>query len=149
VTIGASILLLALRHVPESPDESVPDKVDLPGAVLVAVALAGSAYGPLVALVVGLGLAITVAPVTATALALAAAPAEHARLASPANNDVARIGGLVAGHGAQRADRAGDASTSTAPGTHRPGRWWGGSRRRRSGRGVGSQGCRWPDPLLT
>jgi EmrB/QacA subfamily drug resistance transporter len=45
-------------------------------------------------LVFGLGLAITVAPLTATALA--AAPVEHAGLASAVNNDVARIGGLVA-----------------------------------------------------
>ena len=45
-------------------------------------------------LVFGLGLAITVAPLTATALA--AAPEEHAGLASAVNNDVARIGGLVA-----------------------------------------------------
>jgi len=45
-------------------------------------------------LVFGLGLAITVAPLTATALA--AAPVEHAGLASAVNNDVARIGGLMA-----------------------------------------------------
>ena len=45
-------------------------------------------------LVFGLGLAITVAPLTATALA--SAPVEHAGLASAVNNDVARIGGLIA-----------------------------------------------------
>ena len=45
-------------------------------------------------LVFGLGLAVTVAPLTATALS--AAPEEHAGLASAVNNDVARIGGLVA-----------------------------------------------------
>jgi EmrB/QacA subfamily drug resistance transporter len=45
-------------------------------------------------LVFGLGLAITVAPLTATALS--AAPIEHAGLASAVNNDVARIGGLIA-----------------------------------------------------
>jgi MFS family permease len=45
-------------------------------------------------LVFGLGLAVTVAPLTATALS--AAPDEHAGLASAVNNDVARIGGLVA-----------------------------------------------------
>jgi predicted MFS family arabinose efflux permease len=45
-------------------------------------------------LVFGLGLAVTVAPLTATALA--AAPVEHAGLASAVNNDVARIGGLIA-----------------------------------------------------
>jgi EmrB/QacA subfamily drug resistance transporter len=45
-------------------------------------------------LVFGLGLAITVAPLTATALG--SVPAEHAGLASAVNNDVARIGGLIA-----------------------------------------------------
>jgi EmrB/QacA subfamily drug resistance transporter len=45
-------------------------------------------------LLFGLGLAITVAPLTATALA--AAPVEHAGLASAVNNDVARVGGLIA-----------------------------------------------------
>jgi predicted MFS family arabinose efflux permease len=45
-------------------------------------------------LVFGLGVAINVAPLTATALA--AAPAEQAGVASAVNNDVARIGGLVA-----------------------------------------------------
>jgi EmrB/QacA subfamily drug resistance transporter len=45
-------------------------------------------------LVFGLGLAVTVAPLTATALS--SAPEEHTGLASAVNNDVARIGGLVA-----------------------------------------------------
>lgn len=45
-------------------------------------------------LVFGIGLAITVAPLTATAMA--AAPVEHAGLASAVNNDVARVGGLIA-----------------------------------------------------
>jgi hypothetical protein len=45
-------------------------------------------------LVFGLGMTITVAPLTATVLA--AAPAEHAGVASAVNNDVARIGGLLA-----------------------------------------------------
>jgi EmrB/QacA subfamily drug resistance transporter len=40
------------------------------------------------------GLAITVAPLTATAMS--AAPAEHAGMASAVNNDVARVGGLIA-----------------------------------------------------
>jgi hypothetical protein len=44
--------------------------------------------------VFGLGVAINVAPLTATALA--AAPAELAGVASAVNNDVARIGGLIA-----------------------------------------------------
>ena len=42
----------------------------------------------------GLGLAITVAPLTATALA--AAPDHNAGIASAVNNDIARIGGLLA-----------------------------------------------------
>ena len=45
-------------------------------------------------LVFALGLAITVAPLTATALASVAG--DHAGLASAVNNDVARVGGLVA-----------------------------------------------------
>ncbi len=45
-------------------------------------------------LVFGLGLAITVAPLTATALG--AVPDEHAGLASAVNNDVARLGSLIA-----------------------------------------------------
>ena len=45
-------------------------------------------------LVFGLGLAITVAPLTATALA--AAPDHNAGIASAVNNDIARIGGLLA-----------------------------------------------------
>ncbi len=45
-------------------------------------------------LLFGLGLAITVAPLTATALS--SVPDTHAGLASAVNNDVARIGGLVA-----------------------------------------------------
>ena len=70
VPVGACILLLALRHVPESRDESAPDRIDSLGAGLVAVALAGVTYGltegpatgwhrpgPLVALMVGLGAA--------------------------------------------------------------------------------------------
>jgi hypothetical protein len=45
-------------------------------------------------LVCGLGLASTVAPLTATAMS--ALPSEHAGLASAVNNDVSRLGGLVA-----------------------------------------------------
>jgi len=56
---------------------------------------AAYAAGVLPAVVVfGLGLAITVAPLTTTALG--ALPAEHAGLASAVNNDVARLGGLLA-----------------------------------------------------
>jgi EmrB/QacA subfamily drug resistance transporter len=45
-------------------------------------------------LVFGFGVAIMVAPLTATALS--AAPADHAGIASAVNNDVARVGGLIA-----------------------------------------------------
>ncbi len=45
-------------------------------------------------LVLGAGLAVTVAPLTSTAMASAAE--EHAGLASAVNNDVARVGGLLA-----------------------------------------------------
>jgi hypothetical protein len=44
--------------------------------------------------VFGLGMAITVAPLTATAMS--SAPAQHSGLASAVNNDVARLGGLLA-----------------------------------------------------
>jgi EmrB/QacA subfamily drug resistance transporter len=42
----------------------------------------------------GFGVAIMVAPLTATALS--SAPADHAGIASAVNNDVARVGGLIA-----------------------------------------------------
>lgn len=45
-------------------------------------------------IVFGFGLAITVAPLTATALG--SLPAKHAGLASAVNNDVSRLGGLIA-----------------------------------------------------
>jgi EmrB/QacA subfamily drug resistance transporter len=45
-------------------------------------------------LVLGLGLAVTVAPLTSAVLA--AAPSEHSGIASAVNNDVARVGSLVA-----------------------------------------------------
>lgn len=45
-------------------------------------------------LVFALGLAITVAPLTSTAMG--AVPVEHSGLASAVNNDVARVGGLIA-----------------------------------------------------
>lgn len=67
------------------------------GLALLARASSDSSYwsGVLPAVVVfGLGLAVTVAPLTATALG--SVPADHAGLASAVNNDVARIGGLVA-----------------------------------------------------
>jgi EmrB/QacA subfamily drug resistance transporter len=67
------------------------------GLALLARTATDSSYGTgvLPAVVVfGLGLAIVVAPLTATALA--AVPGEHAGLASAVNNDVARVGGLIA-----------------------------------------------------
>jgi EmrB/QacA subfamily drug resistance transporter len=45
-------------------------------------------------LVLGIGLVITVAPLTSTAMS--SAPAAHAGIASAVNNDVARVGGLLA-----------------------------------------------------
>jgi len=45
-------------------------------------------------LMFGFGVAIMVAPLTATALS--SAPADHAGIASAVNNDVARVGGLIA-----------------------------------------------------
>jgi EmrB/QacA subfamily drug resistance transporter len=64
--IGLVVLLLAVRHVPESRDASAQDRVDLPGALLVMTTLAGVTYGliegpahgwhgpgPVVALLVG------------------------------------------------------------------------------------------------
>jgi EmrB/QacA subfamily drug resistance transporter len=45
-------------------------------------------------LVLAIGLALTVAPLTSTALS--SAPVEHAGTASAVNNDVARVGGLIA-----------------------------------------------------
>ena len=40
--IGLVVLLLAVRHVPESRDASAPDRVDVAGALLVMTALAGT-----------------------------------------------------------------------------------------------------------
>jgi EmrB/QacA subfamily drug resistance transporter len=70
VPVGVCILLLALRHVPESRDESAAGRVDVPGAVLVVLALTGVTYGltegpatgwarpgPVVALLVGVAAA--------------------------------------------------------------------------------------------
>ena len=67
------------------------------GLALLTLAPSGPSYVryvlPAVA-VFGLGIAITVAPLTATAMS--SAPADHAGIASAVNNDVARIGGLLA-----------------------------------------------------
>jgi EmrB/QacA subfamily drug resistance transporter len=67
------------------------------GLALLARSTTDSSYvsGVLPAMVVfGLGLAATVAPLTATALS--AVSDEHAGVASAVNNDVARVGGLIA-----------------------------------------------------
>jgi MFS family permease len=65
------------------------------GLALLTLAPSGPSYVRYVLpAVVGLGIAITVAPLTATAMS--SAPADHAGTASAVNNDVARIGGLLA-----------------------------------------------------
>jgi EmrB/QacA subfamily drug resistance transporter len=67
------------------------------GLVLLARTTSDSSYVTAVlpgVVVLGLGLAATVAPLTATALA--AIPVEHSGIASAFNNDVARVGGLLA-----------------------------------------------------
>jgi len=67
------------------------------GLALLARAPRGSSYATSVlpaVLVIAFGLATTVAPLTATALG--AVSESHAGLASAVNNDVARIGGLIA-----------------------------------------------------
>ncbi len=67
------------------------------GLALLALAPHGSSYVTAVlpgVLVIAAGLAITVAPLTATALN--SVPERHAGLASAVNNDVARIGSLIA-----------------------------------------------------
>ncbi|GAA1642853.1 MFS transporter [Georgenia ruanii] len=67
------------------------------GVAALAFTTAGSTYViyTLPAIVIlGLGLAITVAPLTATAMS--SAPTQHSGIASAINNDVARVGGLLA-----------------------------------------------------
>ena len=185
VPLGAAVLTLSVRHIPESLDPEAARRLDVTGALLAVVALAGVVYGliegpelgwsspgvvastvvgvaaaagfafvewtrddamlpssafrirqftatnavtfvvysalggalfllpvtlqivdgytpldsglsllPLTAVMFALGLAATVAPLTATALS--ALPARQAGLASAVNNDVARLGGLIA-----------------------------------------------------
>ena len=43
--LAAAVLLITLRHVPESRDPAASHHLDLPGAVLAAVGLAGATYG--------------------------------------------------------------------------------------------------------
>jgi EmrB/QacA subfamily drug resistance transporter len=67
------------------------------GLALLARTTSGSSYPSVVlpaVLVFAIGLGVTVAPLTATALG--AVSDEHSGLASAVNNDVARVGGLVA-----------------------------------------------------
>jgi hypothetical protein len=67
------------------------------GFALLTLATHGSSYVVYVlpaVTVFGIGMAITVAPLTSTAMN--SAPAEHSGLASAVNNDVARLGGLLA-----------------------------------------------------
>ena len=67
------------------------------GVAMLTLATSGSSYVVYVlpaVTVFGLGLAITVAPLTAAAMG--SAPAEHSGIASAVNNDVARVGGLLA-----------------------------------------------------
>ena len=76
---------------------SVGPVVVAAGLVLLTRVPSGSSYLSAVfpgVLLLALGLATTVAPLTATAMA--AAPSEHAGMASAVNNDVARVGGLLA-----------------------------------------------------
>ncbi len=55
VPLVAGVILLSLRHVPESRDASASGRVDLPGAALATLGLAGLTYGLTAAPVVGLG----------------------------------------------------------------------------------------------
>ena len=87
---------LAQRSGPRLPMTGGP-LIAAVGLALMTRIDAGATYANAVlpaVLVFALGLALTVAPLTATVLA--AASDEHAGVASGVNNDVARIGGLVA-----------------------------------------------------
>jgi predicted MFS family arabinose efflux permease len=87
---------LAARIGPR-PQMSVGPVVTGAGLALLAAATNGSSYvlHVLPAVVVfALGLAITDAPLTATAMN--SVPAQHSGIASAVNNDVARVGGLLA-----------------------------------------------------
>jgi EmrB/QacA subfamily drug resistance transporter len=77
MTVGPLVLALSL---------ALFTRVGASGDYLTAVLPAVLAFG--------FGVAIMVAPLTATALS--AAPADHAGIASAVNNDVARVGGLIA-----------------------------------------------------
>jgi EmrB/QacA subfamily drug resistance transporter len=45
IPIGALVLFLAARHIPESHDQSVSGPIDIPGALLASFALASTTYG--------------------------------------------------------------------------------------------------------
>jgi EmrB/QacA subfamily drug resistance transporter len=94
--LSARMGRLATRIGPRIPMAVGPIVAGV-GIAMFAFLRAGSTYwtGVLPPMIVfGLGLAITVAPLTATALA--AAPDHNAGIASAVNNDIARIGGLLA-----------------------------------------------------
>ncbi len=61
--LAAVVILVGLRHVPESRDPSAPSQLDLEGAVLGALGLAGLTYAPIAAERGGSGVASVVAGV--------------------------------------------------------------------------------------
>ena len=88
---------LAARIGPRLQLSVGPIMRQLAGVAMLTLATSGSSYVVYVlqaVTVFGLGLAITVAPLTAAAMG--SAPAEHSGIASAVNNDVARVGGLLA-----------------------------------------------------
>jgi EmrB/QacA subfamily drug resistance transporter len=95
LTLSARSGQLASRIGPRLPMTAGP-VVAAAGFALLTLASRGSSYLYVLPGVTafGLGLTITVAPLTATAMS--AAPAVHAGIASAVNNDVARLGGLLA-----------------------------------------------------
>ena len=96
LTLSARSGRLASRIGPRL-QMSVGPVVTGAGFALLTLATRGTSYVEYVlppVAVFGLGMAITVAPLTATAMS--SAPAEHSGLASAVNNDVARLGGLLA-----------------------------------------------------
>jgi EmrB/QacA subfamily drug resistance transporter len=96
LTLSARSGRLASRIGPRLQMSAGP-VVTAAGFVLLTLAARGSSYLTDVlpaVVVIGLGMTITVAPLTATAMS--SAPAQQSGLASAVNNDVARLGGLLA-----------------------------------------------------
>jgi EmrB/QacA subfamily drug resistance transporter len=96
LTLSARSGRLATRIGPRLQMSAGPVVVSA-GLALLVLSTYGSNYVVYVlpaVVVFGLGLATTVAPLTATAMN--SAPAEHSGIASAVNNDVARLGGLLA-----------------------------------------------------